>query len=245
MPVLTRTGATVVETEPVVDGRLRYQLLNGSGPSTGWVTVQVSCRTFVGQMARTPRAWHPKYPKCFTWFQTKTAALMSSCWMVLDDLEPFWIHICHLDIGFSTFVADVRLAKAQGKELMRRATGQSLVTTVPEKPGGNEPSVNKSLFHGWSSLQEDHKGRLKRRWPRVRIAKSLWPLAFKLSHGDTSHFPVPFAFKDAYQREKDSNSGIGRPGFALRPLHFRIAAFTQLTRWRPAILLDDRFGHDK
>lgn len=89
MPVLTRTGATVVETEPVVDGRLRYQLLNGSGPSTGWVTVQVSCRTFVGQMARTPRAWHPKYPKCFTWFQTKTAALMSSCWMVLDDLEPF------------------------------------------------------------------------------------------------------------------------------------------------------------
>eukprot|EP00434_Breviolum_minutum_P004110 symbB.v1.2.003621.t1/scaffold203.1/size271217/13 len=34
------TGATVVETEPVVDGRLRYQLLNGSGPSTGWVTVQ-------------------------------------------------------------------------------------------------------------------------------------------------------------------------------------------------------------
>ena len=55
MPVLTRTGATVVETEPVVDGRLRYQLLNGSGPSTGWVTVQVSCRTFVGQTARTPR----------------------------------------------------------------------------------------------------------------------------------------------------------------------------------------------
>ena len=175
--------------------------LNGSGPSTGWVTVQVSCRSFWPEHLR--RARHPKHPTCFTWFQTKTAALMSSCWMVLDDLEQFWIHICHLDIGFSTFVANVGLAKAQGKELMRRATDQSLVTTVPEKPGGNEPSVNKSLFHGWSSLQEDHKGRLKRRWPRVRIAKSLWPLAFKLSHGDTSHFPVPFAFKDADQREKE------------------------------------------
>lgn len=169
--------------------------------------------------------------------------------------------MCHLDIGFSTFVANVGLAKAQGKELMRRATGQSLATTVPEKPGGNKPSVNKNPFHGWSSLQEDHKGRLKRRWPRVRIAKSLWPLAFKLSHyGDTSHFPVPFAFKDAYQREKDSNSGIGRPGFASRLVHFRIAAFTQLTRRRPAILrcsfswflsrcfwnlLNARFGDDK
>lgn len=43
--------------------------------------------------------------------------------------------MCHLDIGFSTFVANVGLAKAQGKELMSRATGQSLVTTVPEKPG--------------------------------------------------------------------------------------------------------------
>ncbi len=71
----------MVETEPVVDGRLRYQLLNGSGPSSGWVTVQVPCRTFgtnqrfVGKMARTPRAQRPKNPKCFTWFQSKNAAL--------------------------------------------------------------------------------------------------------------------------------------------------------------------------
>ena len=36
-----RTGATVLELEPVVDGsRLHYQLLDGSGPKTGWVTVQ-------------------------------------------------------------------------------------------------------------------------------------------------------------------------------------------------------------
>lgn len=86
---IPRTGATVVETEPVVDGRLRYQLLNGSGPSTGWVTVQVSCRTFVGQMARTPRNPHPKNIEKSYVFHMVSITPKRPRGMVLDDLEKF------------------------------------------------------------------------------------------------------------------------------------------------------------
>ena len=50
---MPRTGARVVELE-VRPGRLRYRLLQGDGPESGWVTVQANGKELMTVEAEAP-----------------------------------------------------------------------------------------------------------------------------------------------------------------------------------------------
>ena len=132
--------------EPVVDGsRLHYQLLDGSGPKTGWVTVQEGSRWFwmaidcwwhwvaVGECWQFLVGWCPLMSFCswqFPLTKSERAGIFVSCIFVdqknadIDvikhtlSLTSAWI--------FQLLCEFAASSQAQGKELMRKAVASAI-----------------------------------------------------------------------------------------------------------------------